>query len=295
MDIATETYTYKVIDECEVKADVYRAAGEGPRPVVVWIHGGALIMGAREGATGRAMRYVAAGYTVVSIDYRLAPETKAAGIVEDLCDAIRWVREDGPARFGIDSERLAVVGHSAGGYLTLMSGWCVDPPPTALVAFYGYGDVVGQWYSRPSPFYCQQPVVSREQAYAAVGGPVIATSTGTDNRHRFYLYCRQQGIWPQEVVGHDPDTEPDAFTAFCPVRNVSSDYPPTLLLHGDRDTDVPHELSVMMARELGGAGVEHELITIAGGEHGFDAAPEGRPQVERALERVIQFLGQHLG
>ena len=52
---------------------------------------------------------------VVSIDYRLAPETKLPAIVEDVQDACRWVRERGPKLFRIAPERLAVMGGSAGG------------------------------------------------------------------------------------------------------------------------------------------------------------------------------------
>jgi dipeptidyl aminopeptidase/acylaminoacyl peptidase len=51
-----------------------------------------------------------------------------------------------------------------------------------------------------------------------------------------------------------------------------------MLLHGDKDTDVPYQLSVMMAEQLKRHGVEHELITIPGGGHGFDRAmqtPDG--------------------
>ena len=65
-----------------------------------------------------------------------------------------------------------------------------------------------------------------------------------------YLYCRQQGLWPKVLTGRDPDEEPRAFDAFCPVRNVTPECPPTLLIHGTKDTDVPYELSVQMAKEL---------------------------------------------
>ena len=96
-----------------------------------------------------------AGYAVVSIDYRLAPETKLPAILEDLQDACKWVREKGPELFHIDPKRIAVMGGSAGGYLTLAAGFRVDPRPTVLVSFWGYGDIAGPWYSRPDPFYSQ--------------------------------------------------------------------------------------------------------------------------------------------
>ena len=110
-----------------------------------------------------------AGYTIISIDYRLAPQAKLNDIIEDLVDAYRWVRIDGPKLFRIDPNRIAVVGHSAGGYLTLMAGFRLNPRPAALVSFYGYGDIAGDWYSRPDPFYSRQPAVPKEEAYQAVG------------------------------------------------------------------------------------------------------------------------------
>lgn len=291
----TTTYTYRRVADCEIRADVHTPPGEGPRPAIVWIHGGALIMGSRAGiADWQRQMYLDAGYTVVAIDYRLAPETKLPAIVEDLQDAWRWVMGEGTKLFQADPGRVAVMGHSAGGYLTLMAGFCVEPRPSALVAFYGYGDIVGPWYSRPDPYYCRQPLVSPEEARRAVGQRVISESRGqqAEGRDRFYLYCRQQGIWPQEVSGRDPESEPDFFHPYCPVRNVAPGYPPTLLLHGDRDTDVPYEQSVLMADALSRAGVEHELVTIPDGDHGFDAARD-RPAAD-ALARVLSFLEAHL-
>ena len=107
---------------------------------------------------------------------------------------------------------------------------------------------------------------------------------------RYYLYCRQQGLWPKEVLGRDPDKQPCDFDPFCPVRNVTAGYPPTLLLHGDEDTDVPYEQSVLMADTLACAGVEHQLLTVPGGGHGFDGRMD-EPVVSAAFETVLCFLG----
>jgi acetyl esterase/lipase len=286
--VSPTTVTYKEVGDCSIKADVYGASSDKPRPVVIWIHGGALIMGNREGMDpvlrGKVLK---AGYAFVSIDYRLAPETKLPAILEDIDDACRWVRE----RFA-KKEKIAVMGGSAGGYLTLTTGYRVQPRPSALVALWGYGDVTGPWYSRPDPFYRRQPLVSREEAYAAVGGPVLADSRGKNQRGRFYLYCRQQGLWPKEVAGLDPAKESKAFDPYCPVRNVTATYPPTLLIHGTKDTDVPYELSADMARELDRKGVEHQLITVPDGGHGL---PGVKPAViTRIHEQVLTFLDKHL-
>jgi acetyl esterase/lipase len=298
-----KTYTYKTLDKCKIQADVYRLptlpspeAGGGKgggQPVIIWVHGGALIMGHR-GQVDRALldKLLKAGYTVVSIDYRLAPETKLPAILEDLEDACKWVREKGPELFHIDSQRIAIMGGSAGGYLTLAAGFRVVPRPKALVSFWGYGDIAGAWYSRPDPFYSKMPAVLKEEAYKAVGDRVISESSGKNNRHRFYFYCRQQGLWPKEVVGHDPDKEPQAYDAFCPVRNVSAQYPPTLLIHGTKDTDVPYEQSTMMAKELSRKGVAHELITIQDAGHGLAGAKPA--VVAETHDRVLAFLSKYM-
>ena len=233
MTYSKQTYVYKTVQDCQIHADVYLSPGEEQRPAILWMHGGALIFGDRRMLHPEQMElYLTAGYTVVSIDYRLAPETKLQAILEDVRDAYNWVSRQGPELFNVDPDRLAVMGHSAGGYLTLMAGFSVRPRPKALVSFYGYGDIVGEWYSRPDPHYNKEPTISPEMARQGVGGPVITGSQivgFSDQRWLFYLYCRQQGLWPKEVTGYNPHTDLRAFEQFCPVRNVTQDYPPTLL------------------------------------------------------------------
>jgi dipeptidyl aminopeptidase/acylaminoacyl peptidase len=77
---------------------------------------------------------------------------------------------------------------------------------------------------------------------------------------------------------------------------VDAGFPTTLLLHGDADTDVPYEQSVLMAKELKRHGVEHELITIKGGPHGFDGVNGGlaSPENANAFRKVINFLDTRL-
>ena len=95
-----KTYTYKTVGELEIHADVYRPDDDITRPVAVWIHGGALIMGNRGWTATRAKDLLLdAGYAVVSIDYRLAPETLLPGIIEDLEDAFAWIEREGPQLF----------------------------------------------------------------------------------------------------------------------------------------------------------------------------------------------------
>ena len=251
-------------------------------------------MGNREWLSPEQLKmYLGAGYTVVSIDYRLAPETKLPWIIADIKDAYRWIRETGPDLFRIDPDNIAVIGHSAGGYLTLMTGFCVEPRPRALVSFYGYGDIVADWYTKPDAFYSQQQAVSKEEAYRVVGDSVVTNGSG---RFQFYLYCRQNGLWPKEVGGHDPGEEARWFEPYCPLRNVTKAYPPTILLHGDQDTDVPFEQSLLMAKALERNGVEHKFIRLANLGHAFDGRDGMKdPAVMAAFEAVLAFLQEHNG
>jgi acetyl esterase/lipase len=294
-EVRKRTYTYKQVGALEIKADVYREDDDRKRPVVAWLHGGALINGNREGISNRLKdAMLQAGYIVVSVDYRLAPETQLPQIIADVEDSLRWVNDKGPELFHADPTRVAVAGGSAGGYLTLTAGFRAKQRPAALVAFWGYGDLVGPWYSEPSPHPRHNKVkISREKAHAQVEGPPIA-----DSRDRkgdggaFYNYCRQTGAWPKAVSGWDPMTEPEKFAPYMPLKNVTRDYPPTFLIHGEIDTDVPYDQSVLMAAELKRHGVKHRLVSIPKGEHGLEGGD--RKQIDDAYSAAFAFIREHL-
>jgi acetyl esterase/lipase len=294
-EIRKQTYTYKTAGTLPIKADVYREDDDLDRPVVVWVHGGALINGHRESIPLRLKEpLLAAGHLLVSLDYRLAPETKLPAIIEDLEDAFRWIQNDGPRLFHADARRVAVVGGSAGGYLTLVCGFRIRPRPSALVALWGYGDLVGPWYSTPSPHPAHQRVrLSRDEAFRQVAGPPIADARDRQgDGGAFYQFCRQQGLWPKAVSGWDPHTEAEKFVPYMPVRNVDRHFPPTLLVHGEEDTDVPCEQSIMMAAELRKNNVEHRLITYPKAEHGLAGAEAAK--IEEAYQAAVEFLRKHL-
>lgn len=290
-----QTPVYKKVDELEIKADVYAYSDKEVRPAVVWFHGGALINGHRAGVSQRVRQMAFDnGYVLVSFDYRLAPETKLPEIIADVEDAFRWLRSEGPKRFGVDANRIAVSGGSAGGYLTLTAGYRIEPRPQVLVAFWGYGDLVGPWYSEPSRHPRHHRVqLSREEAWKQVSGPPISDARlRKGDGGAFYQYCRQHGAWPKAVTGWDPHRQPEKFYPFMAVRNVDADYPPTVLIHGTADTDVPHEQSTMMAAELEKHGVEHRLLRVEGGEHGLAG---GDPKaIDQAYRQAFAFLKRHL-
>lgn len=290
------TRTYKRVGGLDLEADVY-ASGErlSGEPVLVWLHGGALIMEHRDTVPSWLLEACSEkAWALVSIDYRLAPETKLPEIVADVEDAFGWLGGTGSQPAPGEPGPIAAIGGSAGGYLSLVTGFRVRPRPAAIVSLWGYGDLVGEWYSRPSPHPVHHEIVmSREEALRQVSGPPVA-----DDRRRagdgyaFYQHCRQHGLWPKAVTGWDPDRERDRFRPFMPVENVAADHPPTLLVHGTRDTDVPYERSVEMVTAMRGNGVEHRLIGVEGAEHGLDGADDRT--IDEVLAEVVAFLEIHL-
>jgi acetyl esterase/lipase len=295
--LAKTMHTFKTVGDVKIQVDVYRADDTKMRPVVVWIHGGALIMGNRKSVPQNLLDLCRdEGYALVSIDYRLAPEVKLPDIIADVVDAYLWIRGDGAKECHFDTERIVVTGGSAGGYLTLMTGVVLKPGPKALVVYWGYGDVDGDWYTKPSEFYRKQvPLIDKADAFKGIGGKVITGSEdGVDfkPRSRFYHYLRQNGLWTKEITGFDPTTQKAKLDQYSPVRNITASYPPMLLVHGTEDTDVPYQLSADMAKELSRHEVPHELVTVKGAGHGLSGGDKKLNADAHA--RAIEFIREKM-
>ena len=101
----------------EVPVRVYTPEGAGPFPLLVWFHGGGWVLGSLDGADGVA-RHLSkgAGCVVVSVDYRLSPETKFPGPLDDCYDATQWAVRNASS-LNVDPTKVAVGGDSAGGNL----------------------------------------------------------------------------------------------------------------------------------------------------------------------------------
>jgi len=111
-------------------------------------------------------------------------------------------------------------------------------------------------------------------------------------RGKYYQYLRQNGLWTREVTGFDPEKDRAKLDPYCPVRNVTADYPPTILIHGTEDTDVPYELSAAMDKELTRKKVKHELITVKGAGHGLSGGD--KKLIDEANDKAEAFIRQYL-
>ncbi len=252
-------------------------------------------MGTRDGVPKQIMDLAKQKeYIVVSLDYRLAPEAKLQQIIEDLADGLKWVRTSGPNLFHADPTRMVVAGASAGGYLALMSGIIIEPPPTAIVSYWGFGDVDGDWTTKPSAAYRKGKLIDRDIALAGVGQKVLIQTNQENVRGRstYFLYLKQTGLWVNEVSGLDPQKDREKLAPFCPVRNVSPEFPQTLFLHGTADNDVPVQQSLSMAAELKRFGVKSEVISIEGGGHSLWGGD--REIINQAFSRSVEYIHERL-
>ncbi|MGE8206640.1 alpha/beta hydrolase [Heyndrickxia sp. NPDC080065] len=285
------TIIYKKTSYFELKGDFY-ASPQKFSPVIVYIHGGGLFWGSRNDLKKEQIEfYHDAGFNIFSIDYRLAPESKLTDIKEDIITALSWLENEGTKEFDYDPNKIAVIGSSAGGYLALLSG-TLNKKPKAIVSLYGYGDITGEWAIKPSPHYQKMTAVPKELAKMLVSNNIISEGP-IEKRYAIYMYARQQASWIEDISGLNARTSKEELTQFCPLYYQNNDFPPTLLLHGTNDEDVPYEQSVLMSEKINESGGSCKLITIQNGKHVFDEEWEN-PIVQDAFKEIITFLKENL-
>lgn len=232
-------------------------------PVIVWVHGGAWRAGSKENCPAR--RYVARGYAVASINYRLSRQAIFPAQIEDCKAAIRWLRAHA-AEYRLDPERFAAWGSSAGGHLVALLGTTGDTRQ------FDQGGHLDQ--------------SSRVQAVVDWFGPTDFTQMS-----KFSL--------TNSPIDHDAADSPEALliggavqenkakaAQASPITYVSQTDPPFLIMHGNRDNVVPYQQSQVLHDALQKAGVPVTLKIVEGAGHGL-----GGLEVNRTVE---EFFDQHL-
>jgi acetyl esterase/lipase len=245
------------------KLDLYLPRADGPLPLVVYIHGGAFRMGDK--ADRPPLEYLAEGYALASINYRLSQHALFPAQVEDCKAAVRWLRANA-AEYGLDAARFAAGGVSAGAHLAAMLG------VTGEVADLDIGEHL--------------EVSSRVQAVVDFFGPTDFLQMDAHRLPGGMVHDTPDSPESQ-LVGGPIQEHPDRVARANPVTYVTADAPPFLIVHGDRDPLVPHHQSVLLAEALKAAGVPVTFYTVERGGHGgFDD-----PRVD---EMTKAFLREHL-
>ncbi len=246
-----------------LKLDLYQPTGvTKPAPAVVWIHGGAWRSGHRAAYHAYCIRCAEAGYVAATVSYRLMNVAPFPAAAEDVKCAIRWVRKNA-ARLGVDPNRIAAAGGSAGGHLALLAGYASE-----VAELEGTGGNDG--------------VSSAVQAVVDFYGPADLTTE----------YAVSNDIVINFLGGKLFKDAPEAYRLASPVTHVTPDDPPTLIFHGTIDRIVSVRQSEMLVDKLKAAGVPHEFDRIEGWPHTMDMA---KPISDHCVAMILEFLDTHLG
>jgi len=275
------TYTYKTVGDLKIELDIYipdTAAPATGYPIFFTIHGGGDFAGDKGlGSTFQERdEALKRGWSVVSIDYRLAPGVFLADITEDIQDAYQYVRTELIKTYSLDLDHVTVFGQSAGGGLAVLSGYKLTPRPQAIIAYYSF---CTNW-TDPYSYKPETPVPSIFAAAAnSLSVPVYSqyTVTGNDPRGVLWLRVLQAGKMGWLVTTHDPVFPPSQILAqlktFSATENVDANYPPTFLGHGLADSLVPYSQSVQMADKLKEFNIPYVLDLVENADHGYDGLP----------------------
>jgi acetyl esterase/lipase len=236
-----------------LRLNVYRPASKKLHPTIVMIYGGAWHRGSPDDH-GQFSEYMAAqGYTVVTIDYRHAPQFRFPAQLADVRSALTFIKQHAD-RYEVDLSRVVLMGRSAGAHLAMLAGFQSPPLPIrAVVSYYGPVDLVVGYHNPPVP----DPIQSR---------PVL-----------------------RSFLGGSPQEFPDLYQQASPYYNVTGSLPISLLIYGQRDHVVQSKYGRAMAEKLRTAGNKSVLIEIPWADHAFDAVFQGLSN-QLALYHTERFL-----
>ncbi len=270
--VVEEGLTYGQGGETDLKLDLVRPEeGEGPFPAIVFVHGGGWLGGNRTAHRGHAEEAARRGYVAVTVSYRLMKfdeknkETATAepifpAQVHDVKTAVRWLRANAQ-KYNVDPNRIGAGGMSAGGHLSLMLG--LTDSDDGLEGVGGHADQS-----------------SRVQAVVNVFGPTEMASG----------YPKSSVQWIFRLfLGGTPEEAAERYKAASPVTYVTSDDPPVLTLHGDKDALVNIGQAKVLDEKMKAAGAPHTLVILEGQGHGF----QGEHQ-KKAMDAMWTFFDKHL-
>ncbi len=259
---------YKRAGKLSLRLDLYlpkeRSSAE-PLPVILWVHGGAWRNG-NKGSTP-ALRFVKRGYAVASIAYRLSQTAKFPAQIEDVKDAVRWIRAHAK-EYRLDPDRIGAWGSSAGGH---------------LVALLGTSGGVESLSGTPG----ENAPPARVQAVCNFFGPTDFLKMNAQAGERGRIDHDAPNSPESQLVGAPIQEHPDLARKANPITYVSEDDPPFLIVHGDEDFIVPLGQSELLHEALTKAGVKSTLRVVEGGGHGW----RRRAEID---ELVDAFFDEHL-
>lgn len=254
---------YKTIGDTKLNLYIFNPPNNTPpasRAAIVFFFGGGWNYGSPTQFATQCRRLASLGMVAITADYRVLSRNNStvADSVRDAKSAIRYVRQNA-ARLGIDPQRIAAGGGSAGGHLAAVTGIIpgLDEPAENH-----------QISSRPDVLVLFNPVL------------VLAP---TPDEEQFTQVLSALAQRP-EFKGVDS-------ASVSPQHHVSKGDPPTIIFHGRADTTVPYATAEAFTRKMQGLGNRCELVGFDGQNHGFfNYSPSGNKYYDETLRRTEEFL-----
>jgi acetyl esterase/lipase len=244
-----------------LRFDHYRPVREtAATPAVVFVHGGGWMRGDPSQAAGNALHFAREGIATVSISYRLAPASRFPAPLDDVRHGLRWVRAHA-RELGIDPERLALLGVSAGAHLAVLAHLAHDMADLAP--------------DLPGPL---REVSESVRCVMAHYGP--------------YDIGRRRSDMVDALMG-ERAADAEWTRLASPLAHAARATAPILLIHGTADQLVSWRESERMHAALQEAGKASELLLLDGAPHAFQVDWRGEAN-QRANVAMDAFLDRHL-
>ena len=240
----------------DLRCDIYRPpAGTEKRMATIHFHGGGFAGGNKESLSERVQPLASRGYVAITAQYRLSGQAKWPAQIEDAKALIRWTRANA-GRLGIQPDRIAVVGYSAGGHLALFSAATPNQKE-----FEGNGG---------------NPGVSTQVAACLAYYPNTEVRPRSDGTAHALL---------------PPGSNEAAHVAASPTSHLTAAFPPIVIFHGLADVTIPVESSQRLFQQLRDVKVPVEFHQVEGVPHVFDSHPE---LADPCGEFANLFLDRHI-
>ncbi len=258
--------------------DLIVPTGPGPWPVLVWVHGGGWSGGSRLPIPTAATRQVARGYAVASIDYRLTGVAIWPAQIHDCKAAIRFLRANA-ATWGLDPDRIAAMGSSAGGHLVAALATMGDVTTVSSGAFtVDLEGTVGAHAGTSSRVQCAIDQFGPMNMLLANDLPTFDHDAVNSPESR--------------LVGGALQANPEKWATVDPISFLSPDDPPILAMHGTNDTSVPFHQSELLVAAAGAIGADVTMFAVQDNGHGGPGflAPDATAAMDAFVDRTLGNL-----
>ena len=221
-------------DGVDLKLNTYRPLQAGKYPALIVIYGGAWRSGTPDGYEKFSCYMAARGYSVITIDYRHAPEYKFPQQLEDVKTALQYIR-DRAVDLEIDLNKMAIMGRSAGGHLASLAAYQDVISWQAVISYYGPTNLTEGYYDLPSP----DPIDIQDVL--------------------------------ENFLGGTPEELPELYQQASPINYIKPNLPPSLLVYPGRDRLVQAKFGRELYDKLITNDNTAILLEIPWAEHAFDA------------------------